>query len=94
MFRSQGIKQESTTADIPQSNGVAERELGVIQTAAIMAGRIKAPEHCPGAQLSATSLLWAKVSRYACEALNHTARSPNLESKPLHEMWHGSPPPR
>ena len=39
LCRSGGIKQEFTTADSPQFNGVAERALGLIDTAA-MAGRI------------------------------------------------------
>ena len=37
--RSRGIKQEFTTADSPQFNGVAEPALGLIETAAT-AGRI------------------------------------------------------
>ena len=37
------FKQEFTTADGPQFNGVAERALGLIETAA-MAGRIQARE--------------------------------------------------
>ena len=51
--RSGGIKQEFTTADSPQFNGVAERALGLIETAAV-AGRFHARELFPGAQLPAT----------------------------------------
>ena len=40
LCRSRCIKQELTTADCPQFNGVAERALGLIETAA-MAGRIQ-----------------------------------------------------
>ena len=39
LCRSRGIKQEFTTADSPQFNGVAEPALGLIETAAT-AGRI------------------------------------------------------
>ena len=53
LCRSRCIKQQFTTADSPQSNGVAERALGVIKTAA-MAGRIQARELFPGAQFPAT----------------------------------------
>ena len=66
------IKQEFTTADSPQYNGVAERALGLIETAA-MAGRIQARELFPGAQLPATESLWAEASRWACGALNRAA---------------------
>ena len=41
LCRSRGIKQEFTTADSPQFNGVAECALGFLETAA-MAGRIQA----------------------------------------------------
>ena len=53
--------------DILQFNGVAERALGLIETAA-MAGRIQAREFLPGTQLSATASLWAKESHWACVA--------------------------
>ena len=43
LCKSRSIKQEFTTADSPQFNGVAERALGLIETAA-MAGRIQARE--------------------------------------------------
>ncbi|CAN0491117.1 unnamed protein product, partial [Scytosiphon promiscuus] len=39
LCRSRGIKQELTTGDGLQFNGIAERALGLIETAA-MAGRI------------------------------------------------------
>ena len=54
LCRSRGIKQEFTTADSPKFNGVAERGLGLIETAAI-AGRIQALVFFPGAQLPATA---------------------------------------
>ena len=48
--RSRCIKQEFTTAGSPQINGVAERALCQIWTAAI-AGRIQARERFPGAHI-------------------------------------------
>ena len=48
LCRSRCIKQEFTTVDSPQFNGVAERALGLTETAAI-AGRIQARELSPGA---------------------------------------------
>ena len=50
LCRSRGIKREFTAADSRQLNGVAERPLGLIETAAV-AGRIQAREVLPGAQL-------------------------------------------
>ena len=48
-------------ADSPQFRAVAERGLGLIETAA-MAGRIQAHELFPGAQLPATVSVWAEAS--------------------------------
>ena len=92
LCRTRGIKQEFTTADSPQFNGVAERALGLIETAA-MAGRIQARELYPGAQLPAIDSLWAEASHWACDALNRTATTANPESKSPYEMWYGRPPP-
>ena len=85
LCRTRGIKQEFTTADSPQFNGVAERALGLIETAA-MAGRIQARELYPGAQLPATDSLWAEASHWACDALNRTATTANPESKSPYEL--------
>ena len=65
LCRSRCIKQDFTTAGSPEFNGVAERALGLIETAA-MAGRIQARELFPGAQLPATESLWAEASHWAC----------------------------
>ena len=69
LCRYRGIKQEFTTADRPQFNGVAERALGLIETTA-MACRIQDRELIPGAQLPATAPLWAEAFHWACDALN------------------------
>ena len=92
LCRSRCIKQEFITADSPQFNGVAERALGLIETAA-RAGRIQARELFPGAQLTATESLWAEALHWACDALNRTATSANPANKSPYEMWYGNPPP-
>ena len=92
LCRSRGIKQEFTTADSPQFNGVAERALGLIETAT-MAGRIQARELFPGAQLPATEALRVEASHWACDALNCTAMTANPANKSPYEMWYGNPPP-
>ncbi|CAB1111679.1 unnamed protein product [Ectocarpus sp. CCAP 1310/34] len=82
------IKQEFTPAYSPQYNGVAERGLGLIEAAA-MAARIQAKVLFGHVQLSKTDRLWAEAMHLACEAINHTACSPNSDSKSPYEMWHG-----
>ena len=56
LHKSRGIKQEFTTADSTQFNGVGERTLGLIETAA-MARRIQARERFPYAQSRAAASL-------------------------------------
>ena len=80
LCRSRCTQQEFTTADNPQFNGVAERALGLIETAA-MAGRIQARELFPEAQLPATESLWSETSHWACDALNRTATSADPANK-------------
>ena len=91
LCRPQCIKQEFTTADSPQFNEVAERALGVIETA-VMAGRIQARELFPWAQLSATESLWAEASHGSYDTLNRTATSANPSIKLPYEMWYGKNP--
>ena len=91
LCRSRDIKQEFTTADSPQFNGVAGRALDLIETAAI-GRRIQARELFPGAQLPATESLCAEASHWTCDPLNHTATSDNPADKSPYEMWYGNPP--
>ena len=86
------IKQEFTPAYSPQSNGVAERGLGLIEEAA-MAARIQAKVLFGHVQLPKTDRLWAEAMHWACEALHHTACSANPDSKSPYEMWYGEPRP-
>lgn len=91
LCRSRGIKQVFTTADSPQYNGVAEGEIGLTETAA-MVSRIQACEIYPGAQLPGTESLWADVSHWEYDALNRTATTDNPESRSPYDMWYGKPP--
>ena len=85
LCRSRCIKQEFTTADRPQFNGVVKRALGLIKTAA-MPGRIQARELFPGAKLPATESLSAEASHQACDVLNRTPTSANPANKSPYEM--------
>ena len=60
--------EEFTPAYSPQFNGVAERGLGVIETAA-MAARIQAKVLFGHVQLPETDKLWAEAMHWACEAI-------------------------
>ena len=60
LCRSRGIKQEFTTAESPRFNGVAERALGLIDTAA-MTGRVQARKRFPCVQSPAPASLWAEA---------------------------------
>ena len=82
LYRSRCIKQQFTTADSPQFNGVAA-----------MVGRIQARELLPGAQSPATESLWAEASHWACNALNRTATSADPANNSPYEMWYGNPLP-
>ena len=89
LCRTRGIKQEFTTADSPEYNGVAERALGMIDAAARSA-IIQAQELYPHVQLPSTESLWAEAYRWACDSINRTASSANPDWKSPHEMWHGT----
>ena len=91
LCRKRGIKQESTPADRPKYNGVAERALGLINDAAV-AARIHATELYPNAPNYPS--LWAEAASWAFHALNCTATTANPGDKSPYEMWYGSPPPR
>ena len=78
------IKQHITPAYSPQFNGVAERGLDMIETAA-MAARIQAKVLFGHVQLPETDKLWAEAMHWACEAINHTACSSNPDSKSPNE---------
>ena len=83
------IKQEFTNADSPQQNGVAERALGIIQTAGL-AACIQALIIVPDIQLPPTKSLRAGAVHWACDVLDHTATTENPGNKSPHEMWYGA----
>ena len=70
--------QEFTTADSPEYNGVAERGLATIESAAL-ALRI-----FPGFDSPERSSLWAEAMRWTCDAYNRTATVAN--PKTVHRM--------
>ena len=91
LCRSRGIKQ-FTTADSPQFNGVPERALGLVETAA-MTGRIHGREFFPGAQSPATESLWAEPSQW--RAMLTTAQQRPLTHATSRRTRYGTvtPPP-
>ena len=85
------IRQEFTTADSPQYNGVAERQIAIIEAAGL-AARIQAAAKYPNEVFPRGESLWAEQAHWACPALSCTATSANPGHKSPHEMWFGSPP--
>ena len=76
LCRERNIKQEFTTADSPESNGVAERGLAMIESAAL-AARIQASELFPGFDIPENPSLWAEEISWACDTYNRTATVAN-----------------
>ena len=91
LYTTEKIRQESTTADSPQYNGVAERQIAIIEAAGL-AARIQATGKYPNEVFSRGESLWDEQAHWACHAFNCTATSASPGYKSLHEMWFGSPP--
>ena len=91
LCRKERIKQEFTTADSPEYNGVAERQIGIIEAAGL-AARIQAEELYPNENFPRGENMWAEQAHWACHAINCTATTANPGWKTPHEMWFGSPP--
>ena len=85
------IRQEFTTADSPQYNGVAERQIAIMEAAGL-AARIQAAVKYPNDVFPRGESLWAEQAPWACHASNCTATSGNPGDQSLHEMWFGSLP--
>ncbi|CAN0479185.1 unnamed protein product, partial [Discosporangium mesarthrocarpum] len=84
------VRQEHTCADTPQLNGVAERGLGLIDSAQL-AGRLQASElfgHV--VNIPSHEDLWADASAWACAALNATATTANPGSISPYEAFMGN----
>ena len=75
LCRERGIRQEFTTADSPQFNGVAERGIVVIEPAG-KATIIQAGLNFSGMGIPPGNSLWAAQACWACHALNSTATTP------------------
>ena len=91
LCRESNIKQEFTTADSPEYNGVAERGLAMIESAAL-AVRIQASELFPGFDIPEKPSLWAEAMRWTCDAYNRTATVANPGNRLPHDMFYGEIP--
>ena len=85
------IRQEFTAADSPQYNGVAERQIAIIEAAGL-AARIQPAAKYPNEVFPREERLWAEQAHWACHALNWTATSANPGFNSPYVMWFGSPP--
>ena len=92
LCRERSIKQEFTTADTPEHNGVAEQGLALIGSAAL-ATRLQASELFPGFRVPEGPLLWAEAMNWACDAFNRTAivTVANSGNRSPYEMFYGKP---
>ena len=72
LCRERNIKQEFTTADSREYNGIVERGLAMIESAAL-AARIQASELFPRFDIPEKPSLWAEAMSWACDAYNRTA---------------------
>ena len=90
LCRERNIKQEFTTADSPEYNGVAKRGLALIESAAL-AARIQASELFPGFNVPEGPSLWAEAINWACDAYNHAATVGNSRNRSPYEMFYGEP---
>ena len=64
LCRERKINQEFTTADNPEYNGVAQRGLAIIESAAL-AARIQASELFPVCSIPEGPSLWAEAMNWA-----------------------------
>ena len=85
------VGQEFTTADSPQYNGVAERQITIIEAAGL-AARIQAATKYHNEIFPRGENLWVEQAHWTCHALNSTATSANSRFKSPHEMWFGPLP--
>lgn len=87
-----GIRQEFTTPDTPQLNGVVERGLAIVQEAA-QAACLEAPRLFPDVQTPATASLWAEACFWANDALNRSATEANPGRASPWSRFYGEAPP-
>ena len=91
LCREQKIKQELTTADSPEYNGVAGRGLAMIESAAL-AARTHASELFPGYSIPEGPSLWAEAMNWVCDAYNRTAAVTTSGIHSPHEMFYEQTP--
>ncbi|CAN0395530.1 unnamed protein product, partial [Discosporangium mesarthrocarpum] len=83
-----GIRQEHTTADHPQLNGVVERGLGFVEAAQLSA-RLQAHDlYSHVVTLPPHERLWAEASLWAADAINRTATTANPGKQSPFEMFY------
>ena len=87
-----GIRQEFTTPDTPQLNGVVERGLAIVQEAA-QAACLEAPRLFPDVRTPATASLLAEACFWANDALNRPATEANPGRASPWSLFYGEAPP-
>ena len=92
LCRERGTRQEFTTADSPQFNGVAERGIAMIEATG-KGTLIQAKHMFSGMGISLSDSLWAAQDYWASDALNFTATKANPNCKFPYEMRYGRTPP-
>ena len=85
LCRERNMKQEFSTTDSPEYNGVAEGGLAMIESAAL-AIRIHTSELFPACSITEGSSLWAEAMDWACDAYNRTATIANSGNRSPHEV--------
>ena len=91
LCRRRNIRQEFTTADSANFNGVAERHIAMIESAG-MAAQVQAKSLFRGFKIPSGSRLWSARNYWACYALNRTATIANVGDKSPFEMRFGTLP--
>ena len=91
LCRERGSRQEFTTANSPQFNGVAERGIAMIESTG-KAALIQAKCMFSGMGIPLSDSLWAAQAYWTCNALNFTATKANPKYKSSYEMWYGRTP--
>ena len=92
LCRERGIRQEFTTVDSPQFNGVAERGIAMIESAG-KAAIVQTGLNIRGMGIPSGNSLWAAQAYWVCHALNSTATTSNPRCMTPYEMWYGKVPP-
>ena len=86
------IRQEFTTADSAEFNGLAERHIAMIESAGKAAAQVRAKSLFRRFKIPFGSRLWSARNYWACYALNRTATSANVGDKSPSEMRFGMVP--